>query len=174
MHEQLLIQRCKKKDASAQRSLYECYVKKIFLTVLRYIDDEMATEEVTADVFVKCFDKINGFEYRGEGSFYGWLKRIAVNESISHLRKRNLLWDELKEDRGTTQNEENYAETKMSHDEIIKTIRSLPDGYRMVFNLFAIEGFTHIEIAIKLNITVETSRSQLFKARKALQKLIKR
>jgi len=175
MEEELLISECKKNNHFAQRKLYEQYVQKIFWVVIRYIENEATAEELVADCFIKCFEKINQFEYRGVGSFCGWLKKIAVNECLSHLRKKKIVYDtEEKLISDLSQSSANNALSKMAHDEIINVIRQLPEGYRMVFNLFAIEGFSHAEIATQLGISEETSRSQLHKARLALQKTIKR
>lgn len=175
MEEALLITQCRQNNHFAQRKLYERYVQKIFLVVIRYIEDKYTAEEITADCFIKCFEKIGSFESRGDGSFYGWLKKIAINECLSHLRKRKIVYEaEEQAMNAITQVQMNDALSRMQHDEIIKCIRQLPEGYRMIFNLFAIEGFTHAEIAQQLDISEATSRSQLYKARLALQKAIKR
>lgn len=175
MDEKLLINECRKRNHFAQRKLYERYVQKIFLVVMRYIEDEYTAEELTADCFIKCFDKMDLFDDRGEGSFFAWLKKIAVNECLSHLRKRKIIYEpEEKIMNLPDPSSINNALSKMRHDEIIKAIRKLPEGYRMVFNLFAIEGYSHAEIAVQLGISEETSRSQLYKARLALQKTIKK
>lgn len=175
MEEQTLIKQCKARNHFAQRKLYEQYVSKIFLVVMRYVADAQTAEEITADCFIKCFEKMELFAYQGEGSLGAWLKKIAVNECLSYLRKRKIRFEaEEKIIDQLDYSTMNTAFSKMQHDEIVQTILQLPEGYRTVFNLFSIEGFTHAEIAQQLNISEETSRSQLYKARLALQKNIKR
>ena len=175
MEETKLIQQCKKENTLAQRMLYEQYVQRIFLVILRYVSQKETAEELTADAFVKAFDKMKSFEYYGAGSFYAWLKKIAVRTCLSYLRTQKLSISSIDENEQILQQDttENPALPKMQHDEVMKLIMQLPCGYRTVFNMYAIEGYSHKEISEVLQISEQTSRSQFYKARMALQKLLK-
>ena len=123
--------------------------------------------------FVKAFNKVDGFTYRDEGSFEGWLKKIVVNESLMVLRKQyNFNMTEALDDR--IEEPDISSLSSLDAADILQFIAQLPMGYRTVFNLYAIEGFDHAEIAKQLNISEATSRSQLFKAKALLKKMLTR
>ena len=166
-NETLLIKRAVKQHRDAQHQLYTKYSPKMLSICRRYIKDINSAEEVMLNGFLKVFINLHKFKY--EGSFEGWIRRIMVNESISFLRKeKKVLFTE--EIIGYKEESWNNINTKLELDQIQELIDSLPDGYRMVFVLYAIEGYKHFEIAKMLEISESTSKSQLFKARKALQK----
>lgn len=134
----------------------------------RYIPDYDDAQDVLSKGFTKIFDKIKSFEYRGDGSLSAWMKRIMVNESLKFIRDN-------KKFQNNDSIDEAHTQIGFTHDfgleaeDIYKLIQTMPNGYREVFNLFAIEGYSHSEIAKMMGISEGTSKSQLSKARKFLQ-----
>ena len=168
-NEAQLIKKAAKNHREAQQALYEIHASKMLSVCRYYIKDVQQSEEVMLNGFFKVFTQLNSF--KSEGSFEGWIRRIMIRESISFLRKKKQLefaTDEIE----IYEQPVNYGNTELEVDEIQILIDKLPDGYRMVFNMYAIEGYKHSEIAKMLSITESTSKSQLFKARKLLQKQI--
>jgi len=145
---------------------------------MRYCKNRAEAEDILQDGFIKVFSNISNF--RQEGSFEGWIKRIIVNTSVDHfhkLQKQNnwMDFDYFEETLGIENeytDDSMYPNINLSHEDLLSVIRSLPDGYRMVFNMYAIEGYSHKDIADMLNISINTSKTQLFKARKLIQKKI--
>lgn len=168
LSEQELIDGCKRQNRQAQRDLYHLYSGKMYALCCRYIKDKMEAEDVLVIAFAKILDRID--QYKGDGSFEGWIRRIMVNESLGHLRKKKYMY--LEADIENADRELNYdpPETDLEVEDLVKLIGSLPTGYRIVFNLYAIDGFTHQEIAAQLGISENTSKSQLSRARSLLQK----
>lgn len=161
-----LISRAAKNSREAQQELYEKYSGKMLSVCRLYIKDLHHAEDVMLTGFFKVFTHLKDF--KNEGSFEGWVRRIMIRESITFLRKQNKLEfrDEMIEMDGSNFNNIN---SNLEVSEIQKMIDSLPEGYRVIFVMFAIEGYKHSEIAETLNISEGTSKSQLFKARKMLQ-----
>ena len=160
-----LIKKALHNNREAQQQLFEHFSPKMLGVCRQYVKDLHHAEDLMLQGFLKVFTNLQKF--KNEGSFEGWIRRIMVNTCLSYLRKKNLidLTDEEYVFNGeATENLENCAV-----EDIQKLIDRLPDGYKMVFNLFAIEGYKHSEIAEKLGISESTSKSQLFKARKLLQ-----
>ncbi len=141
----------------------------MFGVCCRYVRDRETARDLLHDGFVTVFTKIG--EFRGEGAFEGWLRRIFVNTALGFLRK-NENWKELTvaDERHEWAEEEIGALEKLSAQELLEKIGNLPEGYRTVLNLYAIEGFSHKEIAELLNISENTSRSQYMRARNHLKK----
>ena len=163
MFEKKLIEDCCKKDRKAQRALFDAFYKPVFRLVKRYIGDHHESEDVVSIVFNKAFKNIDHFEYRGEGSLRKWLNTIGVNESLRALKKVKRL--QFKEE----DIEEKPVEVLDSYLDLHKVnaiLQQMPRGYRTVFNLYALDGYSHSEIAEVLNISRNTSKSQLLKARK--------
>ncbi len=160
---------CKAKDELAQKALYDKYANKMMRTCLRYLNDEMEAEDAMIDGFMKVFSKIDTFEYRGKGSLEGWVKRIMVNESLMLLRKRKMDQVEIERVHDLSSNNET-VESQLMEETIVDIIQQLPNGYRTVFNMYVIEGYSHREIGERLNISENTSKSQLSKARASLSK----
>jgi RNA polymerase sigma-70 factor (ECF subfamily) len=161
-----LINEAKKNDRQAQKLIFEKYAPKMLGVCRQYVRDNHHAEELMMTGFLKAFSNVQSFTM--EGSFEGWIRRIMVNTCLTYLRKKVEIKTTVEEfvfDSASTQNLENT-----SVEDIQKLIDKLPDGYKLVFNLYAIEGFKHHEIADKLGISVSTSKSQLFKARQFLQK----
>jgi len=127
----------------------------------------MEAEDMLQDAFIKVFQYIRKFKF--EGAFEGWIRRIVVNTAIRHLEKKKLHFKDIDDNSQDAPQIDPQAYTHLGKDDLMKLINQLPEGYRMVFNLNAIEGYSHEEIAVMLNIQPGTSRSQLVKARKMLQ-----
>ena len=166
-----IIDACIKEDRIAQRILYDTYSKKMLGVCSRYATDIMEAEDILQEGFIKVYDKISTFNYKG--SFEGWIRRIMVNTAINKFRTRKInleYTDELNSDMiDETYNEPN---DKLNYEELLKLIDKLPNGYKMVFNLYVIDGFSHKEIAEKLNYKESTSRAQYHRSKKFLIKLI--
>jgi RNA polymerase sigma factor (sigma-70 family) len=160
-----LIKKASNNNREAQRHLFEQHSPKMLGVCRQYVKDLHHAEDLLLQGFLKVFANLHTFKY--EGSFEGWIRRIMVNTCISYLRKKNLVDlsdEEYVFNDAATENLENT-----SVEDIQKLIDQLPEGYKMVFNLYAIEGYKHSEIAKKLGVSESTSKSQLFKARKLLQ-----
>lgn len=134
---------------------------------VRYIANRSDAEEVMIDGFMRAFDRIS--QFREEGSFEGWLRRIMVTESLMFLRRTKAWRQEIALDEVTTEPDYEWADNALEVDDLLRLVGQLPDGYRTVFNLYAIEGYTHQEIANELGISEGTSKSQLSRARLWLQ-----
>ncbi|MEN7547065.1 sigma-70 family RNA polymerase sigma factor [Rapidithrix thailandica] len=171
LDDQQLITCCRKNDSEAQKLLYEKYAPKMLRLCFRYTKNELDAEEVLISGFVKVFQHLDKFEYRGGKSFEGWVKRIMVNESLMLLRKRNN-FNLVAESNAEQIEAQTYTDSNLAAEEIYALVLKLPTGYRTVFNLYAIEGYSHKEIAEQLNISINTSKSQLSKARAMLKKLL--
>lgn len=165
--EQLLIQ-CKRKDPKAQEALYKSYAKRMFVHCYRYLKSKEDAEDILAEGFAKAFHHMPKLEYLGEAAFEAWLKRIIINEALGTLRKKKQMQfsDYGEIDEITT---DPTPLSQLAAQDIYLMITHLPTGLRTIFNLYAIEGYSHSEIAEMLNITESTSRTQLMKARRALQ-----
>lgn len=154
-----------KGEPQAQRLFYEKYSGKFLAICCRYVSDRMAAEDLMVESVMKIFDKVSQFGFKG--SFEGWAKRLVVNEALMFLRSQKMLEVGL-DDVGELQN--SYSQNlDFESDELLKLIQSLPNGYRTVFNLYAIEGYNHQEISEMLGISEGTSKSQLSRARVILQ-----
>ncbi|HRH50959.1 MAG TPA: sigma-70 family RNA polymerase sigma factor [Panacibacter sp.] len=170
MTEVEMINGCIKKDATCQRLLFEVYAGRLMTVCLRYASNREQAEDMLQETFIRVFKYIH--QYRFGGSFEGWLKRTAANCALKMLQKKTLHFFEIEHDLQTASPANISAVTNLSEIELLKLISGLPDGYRIVFNLYAIEGYSHDEIAKLLRIKTATSRSQLAKARKMLQQQI--
>ena len=167
-----LISKVKKGNRKAQHEMYELFAPKMLSVCRQYLKKGELAEEVMLSGFLKVFTHIS--TYKNEGSFEGWIRRIMVNEAISQLRRdKKLLFDEEREIENSATHVA-YIETELEVEEIQRLIDSLPEGYKTVFVLYAVEGYKHSEISELLNISESTSKTQLFKARKMLQKLVTR
>lgn len=162
-----MIKGCIRQDKICQRMLFDKHAGKMMGVCMRYAQDNMEAEDIMQEAFVKVFQYIQQFKF--EGSFEGWIRRIVVNTAIRHLEKKKINFNELEDDSPNNPKIEPHAYIHLGEEDLLKLINQLPDGYRMVFNLNVIEGYSHEEIAEMLNIQAGTSRSQLVKARKMLQ-----
>lgn len=160
-----LIKNCKRKDAKAQEELYKRYASALFSICLKYSPNYADAEDTLQDSFIVIFDKVG--QYSGKGSFEGWLKRVTINTALQRYRKQSVL-DII--------NEENIREVDIEVDEesipldfLLRIIQELPDRYRLVFNLYVLDGYSHKEIANMLEISEGTSKSNLARARNILK-----
>lgn len=162
-----LIRRCLKGQGKAQRLLYERYAAQMFSLCRRYLPAKEDAEEVLSNGFLKVFEKLG--QYRGEGPLGAWIQRLMVREALNFLRyRKNYFAEQQVKDlsgKDTPKRENDTAEAEY----LLWCIAQLPTGYRTVFNLYALEGYQHKEIAAMLNISESTSKSQLHKARQQLQ-----
>ena len=167
-----LIESCRKGDRAAQKIMYDRLASRMFPVCMRYIGDRTAAEDVLQDGFITLFTRLDS--YKGEGSFEGWARRIFVTTALMSLRKKDALKmsDELDSVRGM-KTETTSQMQNIGYKELMTLVMSLPPGFRTVFNMYAIEGYTHKEIADALGITETTSRTQLSRARIWLQNKIK-
>lgn len=159
------IKRAIQQNREAQKEIFEQHSPKMMGVCRQYVKDNHHAEELMLSGFLKVFTHLHKFKH--EGSFEGWIRRIMINTCLSYLRKKNPMKPTDQEYVYNDYATDNLENTSV--DDIQKLIDGLPEGYKMVFNLFAIEGYKHVEIAEELGITVSTSKSQLFKARKWLQ-----
>ncbi len=171
MTEKELIKLCKKRSVKAQKLLFKTYHGSLLGICMRYTKSKAEAEDVLQMAMMKIFKNINS--YSGKGSFEGWMKRITVNMAVDNFRKNSKHYyhetiDETNEDFITT----HQIPDNLEVEDVLKTIQQLPDGYRVVFNLYAIEGYSHKEIAKRLGITESTSKTQLLKARKKLRNIL--
>ena len=168
-----IITRCQKGDRGAQKALYELYAPKMFGVCLRYAGNRQAAEDFLQDGFIRVFEKIGDFRF--EGSFEGWMRRIMVNLIIESFRKKKISTEITNEFPDIEDQEKSFQEEgrEYSLDELLALIQQLPERYRLVFNMFVIDEMTHEEIARKLNISIGTSKSNLARARKWLQQRIR-
>jgi len=164
-----LVRLCLAGHESAQRQLYGRYVGAMFHTVLRLVANRSNAEDVTQEVFIKVFEKLESF--RGESTLGAWIKRIAVNTSLNYLRQANRLQTVTWENQTTAPDEPEVDETAWAHDiqRIHEAIKLLPDGCRTVFCLHLLEGFRHQDVAQMLGITESTSKTQYMRAKRILR-----
>ncbi len=166
-----IIRLCQRKNAKAQKILYDRYYRVLLGICMRYAKSIDEAEDTLQTGMLRIFKKINTYE--GKGSFEGWMKRIMVNIAIDNFRKSNKHYfhEDIEEVNGQPFVAAEIPSELNSRD-LLKMVQKLPDGYRIVFNMFAIEGYSHKEIANKLGISENTSKTQLKKARNSLKKML--
>jgi RNA polymerase sigma factor (sigma-70 family) len=167
-----IIRGCISGDIRMQEALYRKYSARMYAVCLRYAGSADDAKDVLQEGFVKVYRNLERF--RAEGSFEGWMRRIFVRTAIEQIRARKLATDTLIEGHDTVDENSWNAFDGMALEDLLRMIRSLPDGYRTVFNLYAVEGYSHREIGEMLGISEGTSKSQLARARKVLQDMIAR
>lgn len=166
-----IISGCIDQKRAAQKALWNNYKDILFGICLRYSKNQKDAEEILQEGFIKIFNSLT--KYSAKGSFEGWMKRIMIFTAIDYHRAKKPEFLNEKEDTDIEKETEAYIEEGIDANTIIELMHQLPDGYRMVLNLYAIEGFTHKEISQKLNISQGTSKSQLAKARKYFSNILK-
>jgi len=168
--EYLLVQKCIKGNQLAQNELFNKYYRLMLGICLRYANDREEAKEILQEGFIKVFRSIESFKF--EGNLISWIKRIIINTAIDKYRKLTTQPVSVTlEPTSSIDYDENIID-KLNADDLLACINQLPLGYRTVFNLFVIEGYSHKEIGEKLNISEGTSKSQLFKAKQLLQEMI--
>lgn len=171
MDDQLLIQGCLRGDLRAQKQLYEKYAPTMMGICLRYVGDKELARDLMHDGFIRLFTRLS--TYSGTGVFAAWARKIFVNIALEYLRHDDALrFSANIDDIAYLQNNDMSALEQISANELLKCLSELPDGFRTIFNMFAIEGYSHAEIAKELNISEGTSRSQYARARQLLQKKV--
>src|SRR3954465_13951370 len=168
--EKALIENCINGNRKSQKELYDSLSPKMFSICLRYAKNQMDAEDILQDAFVKLFSNL--YKFRGEGSFEGWVRRIFVNTAIEHLRRNNLKFSECDGFENVIADKHENALEGLYQKDLIKTSMKLSEGYRTVFNLYAVEGYSHKEIAAKLGITESTSKSQFSRAKAILRDVL--
>ena len=166
-----IIKDCKKNRPDAQKKLYEHFSGKMFGVCMQYSKDYTEAEDILQDGFIKVFTKIDQFDFKG--SFEGWVRRIMVNCALERYRKHNLLYSVSEIREYDTKLAYDDVLSEISSKELLKLIQDLSPQYKMVFNLYAIEGYSHQEIGEKLGISEGTSKSNLSRARTILQERVK-
>lgn len=158
-------------DRAAQRQIYNALSSKMFALCIRYMGDRMSAEDILQEGFVTLFTKIR--EYSGQGSFEGWARKIFVNTALMALRRNDALKmsTDLENAWNVGSNQASQLED-IGYKDLLGLVAKLPPGFRTIFNMYVIEGFSHNDIADALNISPGTSRSQLQRARMMLQKMI--
>lgn len=167
---QELIDLCMDGNRKAQFQLYKLYYKPMYCVSLRIVNDEAEAEDIMQEAFLKAFRKIN--TYKGEVSFGAWLKKIVINRSLDHLKKKRVQFEEVNQ-RTLRLPDENEEIGEVDVEQIKMAIRSLPDGYRTVLSLYLIEGYDHDEISQILGISNSASRTQFSRAKSKLRELLK-
>jgi RNA polymerase sigma-70 factor (ECF subfamily) len=165
-----IITGCLRRERNAQRQLYETFSSKMYGICYRYVKDSMEAEDVLVTAFAKVFEKIDQFKH--EGSFEGWIRRIVVNEALTSLRKRRNMYLDTELEKVDQDPNYKYLSDHLELEDLVRMVQELPTGYRIVFNMFAIDGYSHKEIADSLGISENTSKSQLSRARTYLQKML--
>lgn len=170
--EQELIAGCIEGKSWAQRAIYDRYAPSMMSVCVRYVADRETARDLLQEGFIKLFTKIES--YSGTGAFGGWVRRIFVTTALEYLRQNDALKQstDIDEVGYHIENDEISVLEKISADDLMACVAQLSDGYRTVFNLYAIEGYSHAEIADMLGISEGTSRSQFMRARKILQKSV--
>lgn len=173
MSDQELLAGCLKKNADAQRALFAKYGERMMGLCLRYAGSREEAQDYLQEGFIKVFDKLS--QYTGSGSLGGWISTVMVNTALIQLRKkkREGYSEDIDEIYSLSTNDPDVLD-KMSADELMQIVTAMPTGYRTVFNLFAIEGFSHKEIAASLEISESTSKTQFHKAKAFLKKQIEK
>lgn len=165
--EEELIDGCLKGNRKSQRQLYECYSGNFLSISMRYVKDRDLAQDVLVEGFMKIFKNL--YQFKGEGSFEGWMKRVIVTQALATLRKNKKLAMEVNLDEPDRDFGIAADLTTLEVEDLLQLIAALPVGYRTVFNLYAIEGYSHREICKMLGISENTSKSQLSRARAILQ-----
>ena len=172
----LLIENCKRNDSIAFEKLYYKYASRMKGVAYRYVEDGMVAEDILQEAFVKVFKNLQNFDT--SGTFEGWLRRVVVNLAINYYnqqKKQSEHFSDLGYLMESDWDEELLEEeTNYTMEELVDSIAMLPEGYRLVFNMYVVDGFSHKEIAGALKISEGTSKSQLSKARDYLKKLLEK
>jgi RNA polymerase sigma factor (sigma-70 family) len=166
-----LIAGCIAGNRKMQEALYQRFASRMFGVCLRYAGNHEEGEDILQEGFIKVFKKIGSF--RGEGSFEGWIRRIFVNTAIEHFRRKTYLQPITEREEDTVKGDYISVLDTLAEKDIIKLVQQLSPGYRTVFNMYVVEGYTHKQIGDILGISEGTSKSQLSRAKNLLQELVR-
>ena len=173
MNDETLVDECVSGNAKAQRMLFERYSAKMLGVAIRYIKDKERAEDVLQDAFIKVFKNLKKFKHYG--SLEGWIRRIVVNTALDQLRKNKKRQSNVELDDSFFElATDSFTVERLQAESLLNLVQQLPEGYRTVFNLFAIEGYSHKEIAEKLSISENTSKSQYSRAKSVLRDVLKK
>lgn len=167
-----LINGCIEGNRKMQEELYQRFSPKMYAVCLRYASNTEEAQDILQEAFIKVFRKIGSF--RGDGSFEGWIRRIFVNTAIEHFRRRRYLQPVTEREENTIEGKSINALDGLAEKDILALIQELSPGYRTVFNMYVIEGYSHKEIGEMLGISEGTSKSQLSRAKVILQEMVKK
>jgi len=168
---QEIVERCKRGDRDAQFELYRLYAKAMYNTCLRMVKNEFDAEDILQNSFIDVFTKLHTFKF--QSSIGAWIKRIVINNCINFLKRQKNKFDEI-DDRIVVEEDPVHPEPdKLEVEAVREAITKLPDGYRIVFSLYCLEGYDHEEISEILDISISTSKSQYSRAKKKLKELLK-
>lgn len=171
MTEEQIVKECISGNALAQKKFYDLFAKKMMGVCLRYTNNYEEAQDVLQDGFIKVFSKLPDFV--NKGSLEGWVRRIMVNTALDQYRKNKKFQKDVEIDSVSFKLEKSeFILETINAEDLLKIVRTIPEGYRVVFNLFAIEGYSHKEIADKLGVTESTSKSQYSRAKKMLRRLL--
>ena len=172
LNDEQLVKKCLEKDSLAQKQLFKFYSKRMMGVCLRYSKDRDEAQEVLQIGFIKVFEKLT--LYNGKGSLEGWIRKVVVNTALDNIRKNKKYLDNVEVDKidYQLQNDDVNGYDNLKAQDLLAIIQAMPTGFKTVFNLFAIEGYSHKEIAEELNISVSTSKSQYSRARAYLKRII--
>ncbi len=171
MTDEQLVKECVSGNSVAQKKFYDLFAKKMMGVCMRYTNNYDEAQDVLQEGFIKIFNKLPKFE--SKGSLEGWVRRIIVNTALDNYRKNKKHQGNVDVDSvGFMLEKKDFTIEEINAQDLLKIIYTIPEGYRVVFNLFAIEGYSHKEIAEKLGVTESTSKSQYSRAKKLLRKLL--
>jgi len=165
-----LIAGCLNNDSNSQRFLFYKYAGVMKTLCLRYVGDDSEADDVMQEGFIKMFNNLRTF--RHEGSFEGWLRRIMINLCLKHINEKKKARTDSLDDVAETWTDGQDIDSQLSEQDLLKGLMKLPTGYRTIFNMYVIEGYSHKEISKLLGIEESTSRSQLVKAKGFLRKIL--
>jgi len=172
INESDLIQGCIAGNRRMQEQLYQRFSSRMYAVCLRYAGNAEEAEDILQEGFIKIFKKLDSF--RSEGSFEGWIRRIFVNTAIEHFRRKRYLQPVTEKEENTIEGKYLSVLDELAEQDILSLVQDLSPGYRTVFNMYVVEGYTHKEIADLLGISEGTSKSQLSRAKVILQELVKK
>lgn len=171
MIDEKFIDLCLQGDSNAQRALYEHFSIQMFRICYRYVKNENDAEDIMIEGFYKVFNNLSKFEYRGDKSLAAWMRKIMVNQSLMFLRKnKNIIL--MPSEAAVHVPSGDFPDLQVESEEIYQMIGTMPLGYRTIFNLYVVEGYSHKEISEKLSISISTSKSQLSKAKGWMRKML--
>lgn len=168
--EKNLIERCIKGELEAQKEIYDLFASTMYALCIRYLQERETAKDILQEGFIKLFQNIH--KYNGKGSFEGWTRAIFVNESLKHLSQNQIETVELEQIEYLTEDVNATDFEKLSNDDLLNCIAELPEKSRVIFNLFAIEGFSHAEIAEKVKMNENSVRAIFSRARKQVQESV--